>query len=110
MKNVSEVISVRRKRPRHEEQDLGRATSGEYMKACGEQPLSGKWTQIEHYILLAILHYLCDEKRHRITDPLDVVTNVYETVVDVVTNNDIRVSLYSTQVKSTNKGKNAAIP
>ena len=101
--NKPKEITVRRKRPRHEEQELGRTTSGKYMKSSGELPLLGKWTRTEHYVLLVILHYLCGDKISSSMDQLDSIVDIYNTVVKVVVKNDILLSIApksQTQIKA----------
>ena len=73
------------------------------MKISGEQPLSGRWTRAEHYVILAILHYTCGEMENGVLDQLDNIADVYSAVVEVVLNNDIQVSLAAkspTQIKA----------
>ena len=85
----------RRKRigGRYEEQELSRSTSAKFMKECGEQPLSGQWTQTEHYILLAILHYVCAEKVYNALKHIDRIHDIYSAVKQVIVSSDIFVSV-----------------
>ena len=97
---------ARRKRQRHGEQELGRCTSAKFMKTSGEQPLCGRWTRTEHYVLLAILQCTFHNKECRNLDQLEIdqlMSEIYSTVVEVVVNNNILISLAPktpTQIKA----------
>lgn len=86
---------ARRKRPRHKEQDLGRCTSIKFMKLSDEQPLCGRWTRTEHYVLLAILQCMFHNKEYCNLDQLEIdqISDIYCDAVEVVVNNNILISL-----------------
>ena len=88
------VITARRKRPRHKEQKLARSAGVKFMKSMDEQPSAGKWTPIEHYVLLGILHYQTGQ--NNVTSDLIKHTNktseLYSAIVQIVVHNGICIS------------------
>ena len=100
---ASQQARSRKKRPRYEEQQLARSTSSvKYMKICGEQPISGRWTTIEHYVLLAIIYNVCDKNTMNF-DKIDTISDTYREILDFVIKHNIPVSLAgksSVQIKA----------
>ena len=87
----------RRKRERYKEQNLCRAPCIKFMKAAGEQPLTGSWNRSESFVLLRIIHYICGRNQCNtdILDKLDDISGIYDSVLEKRTNTTIAVSKVS---------------
>ena len=92
-----EVIKCKRhKRERYREQDLCRAPCIKFMKAAGEQPLTGCWNRSESFILLGIIRYICGRNQCNtsgVLGKLDDISGIYDAVLEIVKKGQIQLSL-----------------
>ncbi len=86
-------IQKRRKRPRHPEQDQSRRAGIKFMKAMNEQPLCGRWTPSEHYLLQGVLNKIKTKDPDINADQhIGLIAKMFTSAITFIKDNHLSVS------------------
>ena len=83
----------RKRRARHPEQDSKRMSGIKYIKIEGEQPHTGHWTPIEHYVFQSIIHVLGQVTESDLITDISTLQKLYSATVDFVLANSLSLPL-----------------